>query len=139
MIHLLLLRLSKTETLELLPFSEATATLIDLGQRRQYKAFIAWHSVANFYYLVNSKSKDMQTRNFLKDLMTFTEIPPTTTRDAKYALDLPVPDFEDALQIAAARACQANYIITRNVIRYRKSPIPAKKPQEILKQYYLKR
>lgn len=126
-------------TLNRQPFSEAATTPIDLAQRRQYKAFIAWHSIANFYYLVTSKSKDIQTRNFLKDLLTFTEISPTSTKDVKYALDLPVTDFEEALQIAAARACQANYIITRNVKHYRKSPIKAKKPQEILKQYYPKR
>ena len=41
-------------------------------------------------------------------------------------------DFEDAMQVAAARACGAGHIVTRNVRDYERSPIPAVSPQAAL-------
>jgi predicted nucleic acid-binding protein len=41
-------------------------------------------------------------------------------------------DFEDAMQVAAARACGARHIVTRNVRDYQRSPIRAVDPQEAL-------
>ncbi len=43
----------------------------------------------------------------------------------RYAAELPMADFEDAMQVAAARACGARYIVTRNVRDYERSPIRA--------------
>jgi len=39
-------------------------------------------------------------------------------------------DFEDAMQVAAARACNARHIVTRKLTDYRLSPIPAISPQD---------
>ena len=41
-------------------------------------------------------------------------------------------DFEDALQVAAAHACGAQHIVTRNAKDYERSPIRAISPQEAL-------
>ncbi len=38
-------------------------------------------------------------------------------------------DFEDALQVAAAAACQADSIVTRNLRDYRKASIRALSPE----------
>ncbi len=43
-------------------------------------------------------------------------------------------DFEDALQVAAARACGASFIATRNTSDYRRSPIPALSPEAVLEE-----
>ena len=36
------------------------------------------------------------------------------------------------MQVAAARACGARHIVTRNVKDYHRSPIPAIRPQDAL-------
>ena len=36
------------------------------------------------------------------------------------------------MQVAAARACGAEYIVTRNLSDFERSPIPAVTPQEAL-------
>ena len=41
-------------------------------------------------------------------------------------------DFEDALQVAAAEACGADVIATRNVRDYAKSPVRAATPKALL-------
>ncbi|MDE0129650.1 MAG: PIN domain-containing protein [Gammaproteobacteria bacterium] len=50
----------------------------------------------------------------------------------RYAAALPMKDFEDAMQIAAARSCGASRIVTRNIKDYERSPIPAITHQQAL-------
>ena len=53
---------------------------------------------------------------------------PTSTESARYAAGLSIADFEDALQAAAAVACNADTIATRNIRHYRQSPVKAQTP-----------
>ena len=58
----------------------------------------------------------------------------TTTESLVYAGKLDLPYFEDALQVAAAVACEARVIATRNLRDYARSPIRAMEPQALLKE-----
>jgi hypothetical protein len=60
------------------------------------------------------------------------EVAPVTTSDARRALELAIPDVEDAFQIAAALAWQADRIVTRNVADFRRSPVRSVTPQAFL-------
>ena len=60
----------------------------------------------------------------------------TSTEALRYAADLPMADLEDARQVAAARACGARYIVTRNVRDYARAPIPAVKPRTTLRDLF---
>lgn len=116
------------------PHSDRSAQILELAESFRISAFIAWHSIANFYYLVSSASGDKKTRRFIKELLQFTNVAETTSSDAISALDSPLADFEDALQSAAAKKCSAEYIITRNTKHYKKSIVPAITPQQFLKK-----
>ncbi len=102
---------------------------IELGAE---SASIAWHSVSNFYHVVASSRGGVGARDFIVELTRFVEIATTGTEAVRYAAELPMPDFEDAMQIAAARACGARYIVTRNAKDYERSPAPAIGPSEAL-------
>ena len=54
------------------------------------------------------------------------------TDGIRFAAELPMADFEDAMQAAAARARGARHIVTRNVDDYQRSPIRAVAPREAL-------
>lgn len=114
------------------PYSESAARLLDRVERGQGDAFIAWHTVSNFYYLVSSSRGDTDTRDFIVELTRFVAIAPTDTESVRYAASLSMGDFEDAMQVAAARACGAAHIVTRNLRDYVQSPIPAISPQDAL-------
>jgi predicted nucleic acid-binding protein len=116
------------------PHAAAAGELLDALERRQATGFIAWHSVANFYYLVVSKQGASATRAFLLDLLRFVQVAPTSTDSVRYAASLPMRDFEDALQVAAAVACGANTIATRNVRDYARAPVRATTPTILLKE-----
>ena len=115
------------------PFAEYSAKILDEVENRRLQACIAWHSIANFFYLVSSISNAKLTRHFLIDLLKFVEVAKTTSEDAKYALSLKITDLEDALQIAAAKACGAERILTRNIEHYKNSPIMAQSPEMFIK------
>ncbi len=53
---------------------------------------------------------------FIGDLLAFAEVAPTSRTDAVNALSWAMPDYEDALQAAAALACGADWIITQKVL-----------------------
>ncbi len=95
-------------------------------------AFVAWHTLSNFYYLVSPTRGREDARGFLVEFTRFVSVAPTDTGAFHHAALLPLPTFEDALQVAAARACGASYIVTRNPRNFRESPIPARTPQEML-------
>ena len=116
------------------PFSYFSSLVLDAGEKNAFKSFIAWHSIANFYYIVSSNSSSYDSKDFLVELLQFVEVAKTDTQSAFYAAQLNLSDFEDALQVAAARACHAEYIISRNVKHYQKSPVMALSPKDFLKQ-----
>lgn len=114
------------------PHAEASGRLIDGLERRPGSAFVAWHSVSNFHYRVAPARGGADTKSFIEELTSFVDVAPTSTADLRYATRLPLADFEDAMQVAAATACGAEIIATRNVRDYEGSPIPARTPAELL-------
>ena len=114
------------------PHSKPAGLLLDLLQDRRADGFLAWHSASNFYYLVAPKRGKADSRAFLLDLAQFMEIAPTTTDSLRQAGRLELRDFEDAMQVAAAIACGAEVIATRNLRDYVGSPIKPVRPRELI-------
>ena len=114
------------------PHADAAAEVLDRLQRGPKRAFVAWHTLSNFYYLVAPRRSGVGARDFIEQLTRFVAVTTTDTDAIRYAADLPMADFEDAMQVAAARACGATHIITRNVSDFARSPIPALTPRDAL-------
>ena len=114
------------------PHSEAAAELLDRLERHPRRGFVAWHTLSNFHYLVAKKRRDGSARDFIVQLTSFVAVAPTDTAAIRFAAALPMADFEDAMQVAAARASGAGHIVTRNVRDFRRSPIPALHPADAL-------
>ena len=116
------------------PHAGPASELFDYLERRRRRGFVAWHSLSNFCYLVSPARGSQSAREFLVDLTHFVTVAPSDTDALRYAAQLPMKDFEDALQVAAARAYGASFIATRNTSDYRRSPIPAMSPKAVLKE-----
>ncbi len=69
---------------------------------------------------------------FIRELLEFCVIPSCGSPEMMHALDLGFTDMEDAMQAVAAIRFGAQLIATRNVKDYRKSPIQAILPRDIL-------
>ena len=116
------------------PHAQPAAGLLDALERRLATGYVAWHTIANFYYLVAPSRGGRQTRNFIADLVHFIGVAPTTTDSLRYATQLSMKDFEDAMQVAAAAACGADIIATRNLRDYKQAPIQAATPKALLRK-----
>ncbi len=120
--------------LDRVPHASPAADLFESFEKRRAAAFISWHAISNFYYLARPTQGTLETKVLLLDLARFVRVAPTTTESLLYAAQLEMSDFEDAMQVAAATACEADVIVTRNLRDYRESPIRAAEPQEVLKE-----
>ena len=118
------------------PHADPASEILDRLESGRRNAFIAWHTVSNLFYLVAPSRGGKSTRDFIMELTRFVSVSETGTEGIRYAASLPMKDFEDAMQVAAARACGARHIITRNVRDFVRSPIPAITPQEALRQLF---
>lgn len=110
---------------------EANA-LLDYVERAGYSASMAWHTVANLYYIARPHYGRDKTIEFIRQLADIVSVADANSASVHFAAGLAMTDFEDALQVAAARNCGAWYIVTRNVKDYARSPIPAIQPGEAL-------
>ena len=114
------------------PHSGPATELLDRIEHGAESAYIAWHSVSNLYYIVAPARGGVSTRDFIVELTRFVAVASTDTEAIRYAAELPMADFEDAMQVAAARACGARHIVTRNIKDYERSPISAVSPRDAL-------
>ncbi len=108
-------------------FFEDSAAVVEWAESEPGQSSVAWHSLSNIAYLLRPDA-----RPFIKELLTFAEVPATGTSGAKQAMSFPMKDLEDALQAAAALRFGAFYIVTRNSEHYKNSPVPALSPKEFL-------
>ena len=115
------------------PHADAAAELLDHLERAPRSAFVAWHTISNFYYLVRPARGGAAAKDFIEGLTHFVTVAPTDTEALRYATSLAMRDFEDAMQVAAARACGAEFIVTRNTKDFRRSPIAATTPADALR------
>ena len=111
------------------PFFKTSAEVLRWAESEPGQCSLAWHSLSNISYIVKPSA-----REFLEHLLNFMEIATVGTREARQALGFRMPDLEDAFQAASALAFDAYFIVTRNIVHYRKSPIPAITPQKFLQE-----
>jgi predicted nucleic acid-binding protein len=116
------------------PHAAAAAAVIDRVQTGAEPGYVAWHTVANLYYLIRPGNGHQQAVQFIGELADVFGVAPTTSAHLKMALDLPLKDFEDALQVGAALSCAADVIVTRNTRDFRGSPVPALRPADYLRR-----
>ena len=114
------------------PHAGSSAVALNSMQQGPEEAFIAWHTASNLYYNARKALGGLPARVFVSGLLDFVQVAPTSTDDLRYALSLPMADFEDAMQVAAARACEADFIVTRNEGDFAGSPIPTLTPADAL-------
>ena len=117
---------------------EPTSSAMIASCGSQNQAWVAWHSVATLAYLIERERSPAVARKAVTGLLTWARVATTGHNDAVQALQLPMTDFEDALQVSTAQACGADYIITRNGRDFAKSPLPALSPEEFLVRHPVK-
>lgn len=115
------------------PFKVEAQRLFLLTAEEKMHAFITASSVTDIYYLLRKHiHSDIECKQALFKLFTLFGIVDVTADDCERALELPMADYEDALITVCAKRAKIDYIITRNVKDFIKSPVKAISPNYFL-------
>jgi len=117
------------------PHAAHSARVIQLVQHGFVDGFVAWHTIANIYYMLSSARHRNQALGFIRDLAGIAAVAPVDSEALTVALSLRMTDFEDAMQVASALAAGAEVIVTRNTRDFRTSPIRALTPRDYISQH----
>ncbi|MGC9451127.1 MAG: type II toxin-antitoxin system VapC family toxin [Oceanipulchritudo sp.] len=113
--------------------ADGSQAVLDFMEAHPGEGWIAWHTFANLYYIGAKLAGRRRTLQEIDAILDVFEVCPAGTAEAKAARLLRIPDFEDALQIAAAQSAGAERIITRNTRDFASSPVPAVSPEAFLR------
>ena len=91
-----------------------SAAVLDAIERSEETMCVAWHSIATTVYYIDRETGAAQARAFIEELTKTAQVPATGSESLRTALNLQMEDLEDAMIVAAALACGAKYIVTRN-------------------------
>ena len=114
------------------PFYDMSARALAAAETGMIEGWVAAHSLTTLFYLLARYQSAHQARVVLTDLLTFLSVAPVDDVVIEQALNLPYPDFEDAVQMMAAVRSGARYLVTRNVRDYEQGPLPVLQPAELL-------
>ena len=114
------------------PHREPSQTLLSFIELKKAKGFISAASYPTLYYLLQREIGADDAKEFLRVLTELLSVVSVDKTLLVHALKIGVEDYEDAIQIACAEVCRADFIVTRDVRGYKKSAIKALTPSEYL-------
>ena len=106
---------------------QASSLLVDWAEAHPGRAGVAWHTFSNIHYLGGPTCVP-----FMRRLASFIIVPPTGSEHLHRAFTFGIGDFEDAMQVSSAECFSAQFIVTRNLRDYVRSPIKAVLPKNAL-------
>ena len=114
--------------------SSFSADVIALCSSNRITGFAAPHSFSNLYYILRKEYSDKNRRVIIGEYSKILNVVSMNEDVINAALNNNnITDFEDAIRYACAESVGADYIVTRNVKDYGRSPIRAISPGEFLK------
>jgi hypothetical protein len=114
------------------PFYDASARVLAGAETGLVEGWVAAYGLTTLFYLLAKYHSAEKARVALTDLLTFLSVAAVDHVVIEQALNLPHPDFVDAVQMMAAVRSGAQYLVTRNVRDDRMGPLPALQPAGLL-------
>ena len=114
------------------PFFADSQAVLALCATGDLEGIVSDLTFCNVAYVLRKALGNTQLRNGLRVLKNHLTVVPVGEAAITAALGNETTDFEDAVQLEAARASQADVIITRNIRHFTNSPIRVCSPSELL-------
>lgn len=123
-------------TTERVPYTEIAKKIMDMCINEEIEGCIAVHSLLNMFFILRKSIPDVkERRNQLLDLTEFLDVVEVDKTMVLQALkNDSFRDFEDCVQAECAVKANADYIVTRNIKDFEKSPVKAILPEDLLKE-----
>ncbi len=114
------------------PFYEASANLLSAAETGEIDGYIAAHSITTLFYLIQKDNGKAAARAAITNLLQIVKVAPVDQATIEQALNLDLPEFEDAVQMMAAVQCKLDCLITRNIKDYQPALLPVLQPVDFL-------
>ena len=114
------------------PHSEASGAAWAAVETGAAAGFISAHAVTTIHCLVRKELGAVQTRRILSGILSVFGVATVDAAVVHEAIQLPCPDFEDAVTAAAARNAACDLIVTRDPKGFRGSPVRPLTPEAVL-------
>ena len=109
-----------------------SASVVAAAESGRCQGMVAAHTITTIFYLVAKHSSPETARLQIAEMLRFLDVAAVDRAALVRALTMPYADFEDAVQMAAASAAGADYVVTRDLSDYLHGPLPALTPAEAL-------
>ena len=114
------------------PFSLHATDIFRQARTESIELFTSSHSFATTHYIMKKLLPEKEQRSVLTKLNQHLQILPVTEKEIQHALSPSHQDFEDSIQIFTALTGNIDYIVTRNIKDFKKSPVKIKTPDQLL-------
>lgn len=114
------------------PFADASAAAWRAVETGVAEGLLAAHAVTTIHYLIRKEEGSAKAKQILSAVLTVFGVAAVDSAVIDEALQLPCPDFEDAVTAAAARSARCDCIVTRDPKRFRASPVRTLTPDAAL-------
>lgn len=119
------------------PYYEYSAIIWKLCETGKTTGYVSVLTFMNIVYILRKELTSEKIEEIYKALSLIFSLEDLKEEDVKHALMKKQKDFEDAVQMETAERVGVDFIITRNVKDFIKSPIPAYTPQEFIQRVEL--
>lgn len=114
------------------PHYAASAAVVEAVIEKRIDGLLAAHAVTTIDYIVGCHRNRAAARRAVDWLLQHFDIAAVDRHILLRARTLDWNDFEDAVVAAAAKHCDCNVIVTRNVRDFPDSPVTVLTPEELL-------
>jgi len=114
------------------PHADAATCLWAAFERKRAVGLLPAHGVTTLFYLLARARGAAAARRIVADALAVFGVAAVDQNGLERALALGWPDFEDAVCSTAAAAASCDIIVTRDVVGFRDSPVPAVHPAAAL-------
>jgi predicted nucleic acid-binding protein len=113
-------------------FAEVAREIWLANEAGQFEGFICAITPVNVFYIARKLRGAEFSRRIVHELLLNWKICDVNQQILENALQSPVADFEDAVQVESARFQQLDAVVTRNINDYSRAALPVMSPSDFL-------
>lgn len=118
--------------LKIEPFFQYANDIFFVIENNNLQSFISATTITDIYYVVRKERGHANTILFLKKLLLVTDVAGVNKQTILQAINSDINDFEDAIQIFAAKNTEIDAIVTRNKKDFKQGEVIVYTPTEFL-------
>jgi predicted nucleic acid-binding protein len=117
-----------------LPHYQASEEVLNRARLGEYAAVLPGHALTTLHYIIEKHAATDLANETVDGLLADFAVHAVDKANFQRARQLPLQDFEDAVVAAVAEASGSQFIVTRNVLDFAGTPVPAITPAEFLEE-----